>query len=126
MREIDGGSRGKGGGRMESRDKGSWSHSGNVSQAQSMPTLMASFGMSSTASTSESRKSRESASVRHGAKPTPQLPMMQVVTPACVDGERYGSQVTCPSCAAAVAHGQPGEPARARAENQPAERVAFT
>ena len=55
---------------MESRDKGSWTHSGNVSQAQSMPTLMASFGMSSTASTRLSRKVRESSSVRHGAKPT--------------------------------------------------------
>ena len=59
-----------------------------------MPTESASFGMSSTASTKFRRKVRESSSVRHGAKPTPQFPMTQVVTPADAEGDTRGSHVT--------------------------------
>ena len=51
--------------------------------------------MSSTPSMSEI--SRPCASGRQGAKPTPQLPMIAVVTPFCDDGVMSWLQVTWPS-----------------------------
>jgi len=52
-------------------------------------------GMSSTPSISSMRKLWSWG--RTGAKPTPQLPMMAVVTPCQLEGARSGSQVAWPS-----------------------------
>ena len=68
---------------------------GKVSQFHLMPSARAEPGMSSTPSISEISQSWRSG--RAGAKPTPQLPMIAVVTPCQQEGDRSGSQVTWPS-----------------------------
>ena len=70
-------------------------YSGKVSQFHLMPSARAEPGMSSTPSIREISQSCRSG--RAGAKPTPQLPMMAVVTPCQQDGDSSGSQVTWPS-----------------------------
>jgi hypothetical protein len=52
-------------------------------------------GMSSMPSISRTRLSRDPG--RHGAKPTPQLPMTTVVTPCPDDGPSVCSHVAWPS-----------------------------
>ena len=70
-------------------------YSGKVSHFQSMPSARAAPGMSSTPSISSIRKSCWPG--RTGAKPTPQLPMMAVVTPCQLEGAMTASQVAWPS-----------------------------
>jgi len=54
-------------------------YSGNVSQVQSIPAIIASVGMSSTAVRQRANHSRSAGG--HGASANPQLPMITVVTP---------------------------------------------
>ncbi len=70
-------------------------NSGNDSHAQRIPSESADPGMSSTPSLRATSRSRSAS--RTGAKPTPQLPMTQVVTPCIAEGESVSSQVTWPS-----------------------------
>ena len=60
-----------------------------------MPALSTGSGMSSTPSISWIRRTWSAG--LHGAKPTPQLPMIAVVTPFCDDGVMSWLQVTWPS-----------------------------
>ena len=70
-------------------------YSGNVSQLQSMPSVSAVPGMSSTPSMR--LISHFSSPGRTGANPTPQLPATTVVTPCPDDGSSSGSHVAWPS-----------------------------
>ena len=70
-------------------------YSGKVSQLQSMPSVSAVPGMSSTPSISWI--SHSSSPGRTGAKPTPQLPATTVVTPWPDDGSSSASHVAWPS-----------------------------
>ncbi len=70
-------------------------YSGKLSHVQSIPSCRAEPGMSSTPSISSIRKSW--ASGRTGAKPTPQLPMIAVVTPCQDEGASTASHVAWPS-----------------------------
>ena len=70
-------------------------YSGKLRQSQVIPSARAVPGMSSTPSMSWINRSWSPS--RTGAKPTPQLPSTQVVTPWRADGSRSPSQETCPS-----------------------------
>ena len=70
-------------------------YSGKVSQVQSMPAIMASLGMSSTASRHSAYHSRSPG--LQGASAKPQLPMMTLVTPCQQAQLPSGSQATCAS-----------------------------
>ena len=67
-------------------------YSGKVSQRQSMPAIIASLGMSSTASRHSANHSL--ASGLHGASAKPQLPITTVVTPCQHEQLPSGSQAT--------------------------------
>ena len=70
----------------------SWSrYWGNVSHGQVSPSVSTTSGMSSTPSISATITSRWSG--LHGAKPTPQLPTITVVTPCQDDGSSRSDQV---------------------------------
>ena len=68
---------------------------GKLSQSHCTPSDSTASGMSSTPSISSIIHWRWL--VRAGAKPTPQLPMIAVVTPCHEEGVMYGSHVACPS-----------------------------
>ena len=70
-------------------------YSGKLSQSQVMPALSTSNGIASTLTRSRIATSR--ASGRHGAIPTPQLPITTVVTPCQEDGVVAPSQQICAS-----------------------------
>jgi hypothetical protein len=70
-------------------------YSGKVSQPQVRPSASAVPGMSSTPSISAISRSRSA--TRHGAKPTPQLPIATVVAPWIDDGSISSSQLAWPS-----------------------------
>lgn len=80
---------------LQARRSRSSRYSGKVSQFQSIPSLNAAPGMSSTPSINW--MSQSSVPGRTGANPTPQLPVTMVVTPWETDGSRTGSHVTWPS-----------------------------
>ena len=67
-------------------------YSGNVSQFHGRPSVITSSGMSSTPSITVISFWRSSA--RHGAKPTPQFPVITVVAPCSLDGAIRCSHVT--------------------------------
>ena len=66
-------------------------YSGNVSQVQGSPSVITTPGMSSTPAITSTSTSWSS--VRHGAKPTPQLPITAVVTPCADDGVMRSDQM---------------------------------
>ena len=70
-------------------------YSGNDSHPHVMPSYRAVPGMSSTPSIRRTRWSSRPG--RTGAKPTPQLPVITVVTPCAAEGLSSPSQVTWPS-----------------------------
>lgn len=65
-------------------------YSPKLCQPQEIPSDSAEPGMSSTPSINSIK--RWCSASRTGAKPTPQLPITQVVTPCRDDGARSGSQ----------------------------------
>src|ERR1700757_2879715 len=70
-------------------------YSGKLSQVQSMPAIIASVGMSSTAVRQRANHSRSSG--LQGANAKPQLPMITLVTPCQHEQLPSGSQLTCAS-----------------------------
>ena len=70
-------------------------YSANVSQPHASPSASAVPGMSSTPSISAISRARSAG--RHGAKPTPQLPIATVVAPCRVAGISAPSQLAWPS-----------------------------
>ena len=70
-------------------------YSGKLCQFHGTPSCMTISGMSSTPSITFIRVWRSCG--RHGAKPTPQLPISTVVTPWPDEGEKRWSQVAWPS-----------------------------
>ncbi len=70
-------------------------NSPNDSHCQSMPASSTSRDIASTLIRSHSARSRVSG--RHGARPTPQLPITVVVTPCQAVGVTSGSQDNCAS-----------------------------
>jgi IMP dehydrogenase/GMP reductase len=70
-------------------------YSGNVSHVQGSPSVITTPGMSSTPAITSTSTSWSSA--RHGAKPTPQLPITTVVTPFADDGVNRSDQMAWPS-----------------------------
>ena len=70
-------------------------NSGKVSQSQVMPMFSTSKGIASTLTRSRMAISR--ALGLQGAMPTPQLPMMTLVTPCQEDGVTAPSQQICAS-----------------------------
>ena len=77
------------------RDSSASRYSGNVSQSHGRPSTITTPGMSSTPAITSTSTSWSSA--RHGAKPTPQLPITAVVTPCADDGVMRSDQMACPS-----------------------------
>ena len=70
-------------------------NSGNVSHVHGSPSTITTPGMSSTPAITSTSTSWSS--VRHGAKPTPQLPITAVVTPCADDGVSRSDQMAWPS-----------------------------
>ena len=70
-------------------------NSGKVSHVHGKPSVMTTPGMSSTPAMTSTRTSWSS--WRHGAKPTPQLPITTVVMPCADDGVSRSDQMACPS-----------------------------
>ena len=70
-------------------------YSGKLSQAHGTPSVSTTSGRSSIPSISLTSRSRSPG--RHGANPTPQLPISTVVTPCPEDGASRLSQLTWPS-----------------------------
>ena len=70
-------------------------YSGKLSQFQGRPSARTAFGMSSTPSMRRTNRSRSAA--RHGAKPTPQLPITTVVTPWAEEGASCDVHIAWPS-----------------------------
>ena len=68
---------------------------GNVSQSQVSPRLRTSYGIASTCTRFQVAMSRSAG--LHGANPTPQLPMITVVTPCHDEQVTSGSQQICAS-----------------------------
>ncbi len=68
---------------------------GKVSQFHGRPSVITTPGMSSTPAITSTSTSWSS--WRHGAKPTPQLPITTVVTPCADDGVNRSDQMDWPS-----------------------------
>ncbi len=68
---------------------------GKLSQSKRTPSASATPGMSSTPSIRSIRSACRP--LRSGAKPTPQLPIISVVTPWWMLGEKVSSQLAWPS-----------------------------
>lgn len=70
-------------------------YSGNVSHVHGRPSVITTPGMSSTPAITSTSTSWSD--WRHGAKPTPQLPITTVVTPCADDGVSRSDQTAWPS-----------------------------